>query len=45
MAVIVDAKDDAARAFYMRHGFQPFADHPMRLFVPMADVERQIDEL
>jgi GNAT superfamily N-acetyltransferase len=41
MAVIVDAKDDAARAFYERHGFQQFVDDPLRLFIPMADVERQ----
>lgn len=35
-AVIVDAKDDAARAFYLRYGFQPFAEQPMRLFLPMS---------
>jgi GNAT superfamily N-acetyltransferase len=44
MAVIVDAKDETARAFYERHGFQPFADDPLRLFMPMADVERQNQE-
>ena len=44
IAVIVDAKDDTARAFYERHGFQRFADDPMRLFMPMADVERQFHE-
>jgi GNAT superfamily N-acetyltransferase len=44
MAVIVDAKDETARAFYERHGFQQFADDPMRLFIPMSDVERLIQE-
>jgi ribosomal protein S18 acetylase RimI-like enzyme len=39
-AVIVDAKDDQARGFYERFGFQRFADDPYRLFIPMADAER-----
>ncbi|MGO9007116.1 MAG: hypothetical protein ACLQIQ_03300 [Beijerinckiaceae bacterium] len=37
-AVIVDAKDDAARRFYQRESSLPFPDHPMRLFRPMADL-------
>jgi ribosomal protein S18 acetylase RimI-like enzyme len=40
MAVIVDAKDDQARGFYERYGFQRFADDPYRLFLPMSDAER-----
>lgn len=40
MAVIVDAKDDRARAFYEHDDFQRFADEPYRLFLPMADAER-----
>jgi ribosomal protein S18 acetylase RimI-like enzyme len=40
MAVIVDAKDDRARAFYERYGFLRFEDDPYRLFLPMADAER-----
>jgi GNAT superfamily N-acetyltransferase len=39
-AVIVDAKDDGARAFYVREGFLPFPDQPMKLFRPMADIEQ-----
>jgi len=39
-AVIVDAKDDNARRFYERESFLPFPDRLMRLFRPMADVER-----
>lgn len=26
----VDAKDEAAKAFYERHGFKPFQDEPIR---------------
>ena len=40
MAVIVDAKDDAARAFYEHHGFRRFADEPHRLYLPIAEAER-----
>ena len=36
-AVVVDAKDDAARHFYERESFLPFPDQPMKLFRPMAD--------
>ena len=39
-AVIVDAKDDAARRFYERESFVALADQPMKLFLPMAEVER-----
>lgn len=39
-AVIVDAKDDAARRFYEREGFQPFPDQPMKLFRPTADIRK-----
>ncbi|WP_114394456.1 GNAT family N-acetyltransferase [Oleisolibacter albus] len=37
-AIIVDAKDAAAAAFYRREGFHPFADHPDRLFLPMDSI-------
>jgi GNAT superfamily N-acetyltransferase len=40
MAVVVDAKDEAARAFYERYGFQRLADHPNRLFLPMRTIEQ-----
>jgi ribosomal protein S18 acetylase RimI-like enzyme len=32
-AIVVDAKDDAAAAFYRRFGFQPFPLQPSRLFL------------
>lgn len=38
MAVIVDAKDKAAEAFYARFGFIPLQREPARLFLPMGIV-------
>jgi predicted GNAT family N-acyltransferase len=40
MAVVVDAKDEVAKAFYRRYGFVELPDHPNRLFLPMKTVER-----
>ncbi len=34
--LIVHAKDDQARAFYERHGFQPSLLDPLKMFLPMA---------
>ena len=39
VAVIVDAKDDNAVAFYRRYEFIPFADQANRLFLPMGTIE------
>jgi GNAT superfamily N-acetyltransferase len=39
-AMIVDAKDEAARRFYERESFLPFADQPMKLFRPVADIKQ-----
>jgi ribosomal protein S18 acetylase RimI-like enzyme len=38
MAVIVDAKDDTARAFYERYGFRRFTTDPHRLFIMMGTI-------
>ena len=38
-AVIVDALDDEARAFYVHHSFLPLPDLPRRLFRRMSDIE------
>jgi GNAT superfamily N-acetyltransferase len=38
-AVIVDALDDEARAFYVHHSFLPLPDSPYRLFRRMSDIE------
>ena len=39
-AIVVDAKDDAAAAFYKHYGFIPFASEPMSLYLPLGDVAR-----
>ncbi|MCW5752517.1 MAG: GNAT family N-acetyltransferase [Alphaproteobacteria bacterium] len=39
-AVVVDAKDDAASAFYGKYGFIPFTGEGRRLFLPMATIRR-----
>ncbi len=40
MAVVVDAKDDAARSFYRHYDFIPFPQIPYRLFLPMDTIEK-----
>lgn len=39
-AVVVDAKDEAARNFYLKHQFIELPDQPKRLFLPMKTVEK-----
>ena len=39
-ALLVDAKNDASRDFYLRYGFEPIPSVPLRLFLPMQDIER-----
>lgn len=38
-AMVVDAKDDKAKAFYTHHGFIAFPDAPLTLFLPLASVK------
>ena len=38
MAVVVDAKDEAAEAFWRRFDFLPLQQRPRRLFLPMKTV-------
>lgn len=38
-ALVVDAKDEGAAAFYRHHGFQPLPDSPLTLFLPLATVQ------
>lgn len=38
MAVVVDAKDESAAAFYRHYGFIPLQTQPSRLFVPMRSI-------
>ena len=37
--VIVDAKDEAARAFYRKYGFMELPNVERRLLLPMATIE------
>jgi GNAT superfamily N-acetyltransferase len=39
VAVVVDAKDDGAMAFYRHMQFIPLVNHARRLFLPMAAVK------
>ncbi|MGY2053133.1 GNAT family N-acetyltransferase [Methylobacterium sp. JK268] len=43
LAVVVDAKDEVAAAFYERHEFLRLPDQPNRLFKPMSEIERLFD--
>lgn len=38
-ALMVDAKDESAAAFYRHHGFIALPDSPRTLFLPLASVE------
>jgi len=38
-ALLVDAKDDQAVAFYHHHGFRPLSSQPRTLFLPVATAE------
>ena len=39
-ALIVDAKNDGAKAFYRRMGVHPFPERPDRLFLPLDPILR-----
>ena len=39
-ALLVDAKNEEAVAFYRRYGFQPLATQPRTLFLAMASAEK-----
>jgi len=43
-AVIVDAKDEAAAAFYRRYGFLDLPKIGRRLFLPMSTIEQLFAE-
>lgn len=38
-AVLVDAKDESAKAFYLHFQFIPLVEHSHRLFLPMAIIQ------
>jgi predicted GNAT family N-acyltransferase len=35
-AMLVDAKNDSAKAFYLHYGFMPCADSPLKLYLPLG---------
>ncbi len=39
-ALLVDAKNEDAVAFYRRYGFRALASQPRTLFLPMATAEK-----
>lgn len=39
-AMMVDAKDEAAAAFYRHHGFIALPDSPLTLFLPLVTIQR-----
>jgi GNAT superfamily N-acetyltransferase len=41
-ALLVDAKNDQAAAFYRRYGFRPIVDKPRTLFVPLATAQKTL---
>lgn len=44
LAVVVDAKDEKARNFYLSYGFIDLPDHPNRLFMLMQTIEELFRE-
>jgi ribosomal protein S18 acetylase RimI-like enzyme len=42
MAVVVDAKNEQAKAFYEYHQFIPFPSQPLKLYLPMATILRML---
>ena len=40
VGVVVEALDDTARAFYLHHEFRQLQDHPHRLFLALAAIEK-----
>jgi GNAT superfamily N-acetyltransferase len=40
VAVVVDAIDETARAFYERYGFRRFSDAPDRLYLAMSTIQK-----
>lgn len=41
-ALLVDAKNGRAAAFYQRYGFRPFASQPLTLFLPMSTAAKAL---
>jgi ribosomal protein S18 acetylase RimI-like enzyme len=41
-ALLADAKDDRAVAFYQRYGFRPIMDRPRTLFLALATAQKTL---
>lgn len=41
-ALVVDAKDSVAAAFYQHHGFLPVQEEELVLYLPLAEVARRL---
>ncbi len=41
-AVIVDAIDEKAKRFYLKYGFEAFAEYPLTLFLPLTTIARAL---
>lgn len=44
VAMLVDAKDEGASAFYRHHGFLPLSGQPLALFLPLATAAKLLGE-
>jgi len=44
VALLVDAKDEAASRYYRRFGFIPLRDDPRKLFMPLATLRQALSE-
>ncbi|MGC2270527.1 MAG: hypothetical protein WA539_00975, partial [Candidatus Sulfotelmatobacter sp.] len=40
IAEVVDAKDEDAKQFYLKYGFASMPENDMRLFLPMATIDK-----
>jgi predicted GNAT family N-acyltransferase len=45
LAIIAEALDESALSFYLKYGFQPFKQEPMKLYLPMKSVEMLCQDL
>jgi GNAT superfamily N-acetyltransferase len=41
-AIVTDAKDDQAKAFYVKHGFTEFEGEPMKLYILPKNIRQQL---
>ena len=44
IGLFVDAKDDAARAYYERFGFVPLPDNVLQLFLPLQTLRKALED-